>query len=124
MRIRKAASGVLILCGGVLILLSFRAELFFDVFSTQFYNLSEAGLIYGLLLASLGIVLMFSKKMSILQFLWVGWIGLMGIQLVRVLPVSVLVSHFMSSTKIFWSVIGFGFLLSIISICKKIKEIL
>lgn len=114
----------MILCASVLIILSFRADLFWNEYSTQFYNLSEAGLIYGVLLLSLGIVLNLLKKLSALQFLWLLWIGLMSIQLIRIHPSVIFVSHIMVSAKMFWGTLMLGFVLTVISLWRKFQSIL
>lgn len=124
MRTRKIISRVMILCASVLIILSFRADLFWNEYSTQFYNLSEAGLIYGVLLLSLGIVLNLLKKLSALQFLWLLWIGLMSIQLIRIHPSVIFVSHIMVSAKMFWGTLMLGFVLTVISLWRKFQSIL
>lgn len=123
MKIRMIISGMFILCGSVLIVLAFHSSLIWDEDSKQFYNLSEAGLVYGLLIASLGIVLMFYREMRVFSFLWISWIGMFAIQLHRMYPVMIFKSHFMNSAIIFWGTIALGVVLAVATIIKKSRSI-
>lgn len=123
MKIRMIISGIFILGGSLLIVLSFHSNLIWDEGTTQFYNLSEAGFIYGLWLSFSGIVLMLLKKKSVFSFLWLSWLGLFGIQLLRIHPVMPFISHFMNSAVMFWGTIGLGVVLLIATIIKKSKRI-
>ena len=123
MKTRMIISGMLIFCGSVLIVLSFHSNLIWDEDSVQFHNLSEAGFIYGLLFASLGIVLMLLRDLPVFSFLWISWIGMFGIQLLRIFPAMTFISHFMNSAIIFWGTIALGVLLAVATIIKKSKSI-
>lgn len=124
MKMRMIISGMFILCGSVLIVFSFHSNLIWDEGTIKFYNLSEAGLIYGLWLSLLGLVLMLLRNMSVFSFLWLSWLSMFGIQLLRIHPLMTFVSHFMNSPKMFWGTIVLGVILVIATIMKKITRIL
>ena len=123
MKIRMIISGMFILCGSVLMVFSFHSNLIWDEGTIKFYNLSEAGLIYGLWLSFLGIVLMLFRKMSVFSFLWLSWLSMFGIQLLRIHPLMTFISHIMNSPKMFWGTIVLGVILVIATIIKKITRI-
>lgn len=123
MKIRMIISGMFILCGSVLMVFSFHSNLIWDEGTIKFYNLSEAGLIYGLWLSFLGIVLMLFRKMSVFSFLWLSWLSMFGIQLLRIHPLMTFISHIMNSPKMFWGTIVLGVILVIATIMKKITRI-
>lgn len=123
MKIRKIISRLLLICGSVLILLSFQAGVFWDESQAQFHNLREGGLVYGLLLVSLGFVLILMKEVTVFQFLWIAWFGLFAIQMLRMHPAGIFISRIMLSVKLFWITILLGFVLAVFSIRKKCKGI-
>ncbi|MBR3771983.1 MAG: hypothetical protein IKL07_06915 [Clostridium sp.] len=119
---RRLGSGF-VFCGLVLIILSFHANLFWNEDSPKYLSLKEAGLVYGLLAIILGIVLMIVNGITILQYLWLTWIGLMATQIVRIFGKETFVSHVMNSIHIFWGIIILGAILIVVSIWYKCRSI-
>lgn len=122
-RLRKMIAALELFCGSVLILLSFLSGVFWNENSVEYLNLKEGGLVYGLLIMFLGLVLIYFKRLSILQYLWCIWTGLMFIQILRVYPEQKMFSQIMNSVKMFWSVLILGILLIGISIWYKCRSI-
>lgn len=122
-RLRKILGVLELFCGSVLILLSFLSGAIWNENSVEYLNLKEGGLVYGLLIIFLGLVLMYFKRLSILQYLWCIWAGLMFVQLLRVYPDQKMFSQIMNSVKMFWIVLILGMLLIGISIWHKCRSI-
>lgn len=121
--LRKVLGSGIMIIGFVLIILSFQARLFWNENSPQYLNLKEAGRVFGFVVMILGIVLIIKKNMSILQFLWLTWIGLFATQVLRAFGGEQYVSHIINSITIFWVVLILGVILSVTSIWYKCRNI-
>lgn len=122
-RLRRFLGVLELFCGSVLILLSFHSGALWNENSVEYLNLKEGGLVYGLLIMFLGIVLMYFKGISILQYLWCTWAGLMLIQLLRIYPEQIMFSQIMNSLKLFWGVLVLGMLLLVITVWHQCRSI-
>lgn len=121
--LRIRLGGGITACGLVLVILSFQARLFWDENSLEYLNLKEAGMVYGFLVMIFGIVLIIMKNVSVLQYLWLTWIGLLAIQLTRFSGKEIYVSHVMNSIEVFWIVLILGAILGVYSIWYKCRSI-
>lgn len=122
-QMRKGIGNIVIFIGSMLIMCAlFSARLFLEN-SIPYYNAKEGGMVYGILILLTGIVLKFHEKTTILQLIWGMWSYLFLVQILRLFPKQVFISHVMNSVEIFWGVIGLGFVLLNFSIWWKAHKI-
>ncbi len=123
MNLQKILCGFSAFLGWVLMLLSFHAKLFWNENSIEFYNAHEAAFAYGVLFVVLGCVLIIVKNVSILKYLWFMWLGMVGIRATRMIPSVQWKSLIMNSPVVFWATIGFGGILTVVTIIRRMYRI-
>lgn len=123
MKKRELIRRLLLLYGSVLILISLQARFGFAENEFLLHERSEGGLAYGLLLTTLGIVLMTYKDISVMKFLWISWSGMFLVQISRLFLMGIYVSKIMYSLPLFWGTMAFGVVFGIFTIWYKIRHV-